>query len=123
MSELACSVRLNIDTTEDKIESFLGNLVKSPEPEKLIDVANQVAHVSIFESIPLEGMECHLEQKEEEKQRLEEEIKHSRAILEGTNVDVQTINEHKQLVEELGKYDLSSEDPGKLLTVLNNIRS
>jgi hypothetical protein len=122
LSELACSVRLNIDTTEEKIESFLGNLVKSPEPEKLIDVANQVAHVSIFESIPLEGMECHLKQKKE-KQRLEEEIKHSRAILEGTNVDVQTINEHKQLEEELSKYDLSSEDHGKLLTVLNNIRS
>jgi hypothetical protein len=104
LSELACSVRLNIDTTEEKIESFLGNLVKSPEPEKLIDVANQVAHVSIFESIPLEGMECHLKQKKE-KQRLEEEIKHSRAILEGTNVDVQTINEHKQLEEELSKYD------------------
>ena len=122
MSELACPVRQNIDTTEEKIESFLGNLVKSPEPEKLIDVANQVAHVSIFESIPLEGMECHLKQKKE-KQRLEEEIKHSRAILEGTNVDVQTINEHKQLEEELSKYDLSSEDHGKLLTVLNNIRS
>ena len=78
-------------------------------------------NVSIFESIPLEDMECHLKQKEEEKQRLEEEIKHSRAILESTNVDVQTINEHKQLEEELSKYDLSSEDHGKLLTVLNNI--
>ena len=46
LSELACSVRLKyikIGATEDKIESFLGNLVNSPEPEKLIDVANQVA--------------------------------------------------------------------------------
>jgi|GEM_PF-1308808 hypothetical protein len=40
-------------TNEDKIESFLVNLVNSPEPERLIDVANQVACVSISESIPL----------------------------------------------------------------------
>jgi len=58
LSELACSFRLNnytkyMGTNEDKIESFLVNLVNSPEPERLIDVANQVACVSISESIPL----------------------------------------------------------------------
>src|SRR5207245_8368330 len=45
--ELACSIRLNnyvknIGTNEDKIESFIANLANSAEPEKLIDVANQV---------------------------------------------------------------------------------
>lgn len=40
-------------TNEDKIESFLVNLVNSPAPERLIDVVNQVACVSISESIPL----------------------------------------------------------------------
>ena len=66
-------------TNEDKIESFLVNLANSPEPERLIDVANQVADLSRSESIPLEELEGHVKQKEEEKQRLEEEInKHAR---------------------------------------------
>ncbi|MGC1928662.1 MAG: hypothetical protein WA667_06775 [Candidatus Nitrosopolaris sp.] len=48
LGEFASSVRLNnyiqnIDTNEDKVESFIVNLANSPEPKKLIDVANQVA--------------------------------------------------------------------------------
>jgi hypothetical protein len=59
LSDLASSVRLNnyiknIGTNEDKIESFIANLANSPEPDKLIEVANQVAHLSRSESIPLE---------------------------------------------------------------------
>ena len=107
---------------EDQIESFIANLANSPEPEKLIDVANQVAHLSISESIPLEELEGHVKQKEEEKQTLEEEIKQRRAILESTNVEIQTINQYKQLKAELSKYHLSAEEPDKLLTVLNNIK-
>jgi hypothetical protein len=127
MSTLACSVRLynyiiNIGANEDNIESFIINLANSPEPEKLIDVANQIAHLSRSESIPLEGMEGHVKQKEEEKQMLEEEIKQRCAILESTNVEIQTINEYKQLEAELSRHHHSSEDPGKLLTVLNNLR-
>ena len=53
--------------------------------------------LSKSESIPLGDLENHVKQKEEEKQRLEEEIKQRRAILESTNVEVQTINEYKQL--------------------------
>jgi len=60
----------------------------------LIDVANQVTQLSRCESIPLEDLECHVKQKEEEKQMLEEEIRHRRAILESTNVEIQTINEY-----------------------------
>ena len=73
MNDLACSVRLNnyiknIGTNEDKIESFLVNLVNSPEAERLIDVANHVARVSISESIPLVDLEGHVKLKEEEEQ-------------------------------------------------------
>jgi hypothetical protein len=55
LSELACSVVLynyikKIGTNEDKIESFIVNLANSSEPEKLIGIANQVAHLSISES-------------------------------------------------------------------------
>ena len=34
-------------------------------------------------------------------QRLEEEIKHKRVILENTNVDVQTLNEYNHLKERI----------------------
>src|SRR5438874_1251447 len=107
---------------QDQIESFIPNLANSPEPEKLIDVANQVAHLSRSGLIPLEELEGHIKHKEEEKQTLEEEIKQRRAILESTNVETQTINEYKKLKAELSKHHLSSEDPNKLVTVLNNIR-
>ncbi|PWU81242.1 MAG: hypothetical protein DLM72_07965 [Candidatus Nitrosopolaris wilkensis] len=48
LNDLACSVRLNnyiknIGTNEDQLESFIANLANSPEPEKLIEVANHVA--------------------------------------------------------------------------------
>jgi hypothetical protein len=127
LSEIACSVRLNnyiekLGANQDQIESFIANLANSPEPEKLIDVANQVAHLSRSESIPLEDLEGHVKQKEEEKQRLEEEIKQTRAILESTNVEMETINEYKQLKAELSKYHLSSDDPERLLTVLDNLK-
>jgi hypothetical protein len=126
--EYACSIRLNnyienIGTNPDEIESFIANLANSPEPEKLIDVANQFAHVSRSESIPLGELEDHVKQKEEEKQRLDEEIEHKRAILESASVEIQTIDKYNQLEAELRKYHLSSEDPQRLLTVLNNIKN
>ena len=105
LSKHACSIRLNnyiknIGTNPDEIESFIANLAGSPEPEKLIDVANQVARLSRSESIPLADLEMHVKQREEEIQRLEEEIKDRRAILESTNVDVQTLSEYSHLKDE-----------------------
>ena len=111
-----------LGANQDQIESLIANLANFPKPEKLIDVANQVAELSRSESIPLEELENHVKQKEEEKQRLEEEIKHRRAILESTNVDVQTINEYNQLKDELSKHRLSTEDPTRLLSILQTIK-
>ena len=71
---------------------------------------------------PLEYLENHVKQKEEEKQIIEEEIKHRRAILESTNLDVQTINEYTHLKEELSKQRLSTEDPTRLLLILQTIK-
>jgi hypothetical protein len=127
LSRIASSFRLSnyvqkLGANQDQIETFIANLAISPEPKKLIDVANQVARLSISESIPLEDLDDHVKQRNEEKQRLEEEIEHRRAILESTNVEIQTINEYKQLKAELNKYHLSSEDPSKLLTVLDNLK-
>jgi 5'-3' exonuclease len=127
LGEYACSIRLNnyivnIGTNPDEIESFIANLANSSEPEKLIDVANQIARVSRSESIPLADLEMHVKQREEEIQRLEEEIKQRRVILESTNVDVQTISEYTHLKEELNKYQLSTEDPTRLLLILRTIK-
>ncbi|MFZ0510942.1 MAG: hypothetical protein WAM14_04995 [Candidatus Nitrosopolaris sp.] len=43
-------------------------------------------------------------------QRLEEDIKQAHVILKSTNVEIQTINEYKQLKTELSKQHLSSEE-------------
>jgi hypothetical protein len=127
LSDIASSTRLGnyiqkLGANQDQIESFIANLVNTPEPEKLIDVANQVAYVSRSESIPLGELEDHVKHNEEEKQTLEEEIKQRRAILESTNVDVQTINDYNHLKAELSRHNLSSEEPKRLVTVLNNMK-
>jgi hypothetical protein len=127
LKDIGSSTRLGnyiqkLGANQDQIESFIANLANSSEPEKLIDVANQVAHVSRSESIPLQKIQIYVKQKEDEKQRLEEEIKRRCAILESTNVEIQTINEYKQLKAELNKYHLSTDDPDKLATVLTNIK-
>ena len=126
MSELAPFVRVyyyvkELGTTEDKIESFISNMANSPEPDKLIDVANQIAQLSRSESIPLEDQETHVKQKEEEMQMLEE-MKQRCAISDSTNVEIQTINDYKQLIAELSNYHLSFRDSEKTVTVLNNIK-
>ena len=77
MSKLAPFVRQynyieKLGANQEQIESFIANLANSPEPEKLIEVTNQVAHVSRSESVPLEDLEDHVKRKEDEKQRLDE---------------------------------------------------
>jgi hypothetical protein len=127
LSELACSVRLKnymekLGANQDQIESFIANLANSPEPEKLIDVANQVAHLSRSESIPLEDLSNHIKHKEEEKQRLEEQIQEAGAILQSKNVEIETISEYNQLKEHLSKHNLFLEDPARLLSILQTIK-
>ncbi|MGB7955050.1 MAG: hypothetical protein WCF23_13815 [Candidatus Nitrosopolaris sp.] len=127
ISELGSSLRLynyikKLGANQDKIESLITNLAHFAKPEKLIDVANQLAQLSRSESIPPQDLEHHIMQKEQEKRRLEQEIEHKRVILESTNEDVQTINEYKQLKDELSKHRLSTEDQTRLLSILRTIK-
>jgi hypothetical protein len=127
LSHIAASIRLSnyiqkLGANQDQIESFIANLANSPEPEKLIDVANQVAQLSRSESIPLEDLEKHVKQKEVEKQRLEEEIQRAGSILQSKNVALETINEFNRLKEHLSKHNLSLEDPTRLLSILETIK-
>jgi len=93
LGRLASSIRLSnyiqkLGGNQDQIESFIANLANSPEPEKLIDVANQVSRLSRSDSTPLEDVVGHVKQQKEEKQMLEDEIKKRRAILESSVVEI-----------------------------------
>jgi hypothetical protein len=127
LGALASSLRLNnyiqkLGANQEQIEAFIANLADIREPEKLIDVANQIARISTSESISLEELENHVKQKEKEKNLLEEEIKQRRSILENTNVDITALNEYKKSREELGAHGLSLKDPQILVSILKTIR-
>ena len=109
---------------QEQIEAFIANVANSPEPKKkkIFDVSNQIAQISMSESIPLEELGNHIKQQQEEKQRLEEQIKQRRAILESTNVDIMTLKEYTKLKQELGVHGLSLDDPRILLSLLKTIR-
>ncbi len=110
----------------DQIESFIANCMNganSLPPEKIIDLTNQLFDIAKSESIPPVDVPIYIKQKLEEKQRLEEQIQEVGAILEGKNVDIQTINKYNQLEAELKKHGLSTEDPHILLSILQNIRN
>ena len=127
LSHIASSARLSnyiqkLGANQEQIETLIANLANSPEPEKLIDVANQVAHLSRSDSIPLVDIPNHLKEKLEQKQRLEEQIQEAGAILQSKNVDIETLREYKQLEERLRKHNLSLEDPTRLLSILQTIK-
>ena len=138
LGALASSVRLNnyvqkLSANQEQIEAFIANLANSPEPERLIDVANQIAQISMSESISLEELGNRVKQMKEEKQRLEKEIGKAGMILKSKNIDIQTLNEYKKLKEGLWVHGLSLKeglwvhglslkDPRILLSILKTIR-
>jgi hypothetical protein len=80
LGAFASSIRLKnyidkLGAYQDEIESFIANLANFPEPERLFDVANQFAQISMYESIPLDVLADHIKRQQDEKQRLEKEIK------------------------------------------------
>jgi hypothetical protein len=116
------------DANEDQIESFISNCISgtggaesnSLPPEKIVDLRNQLFYVSKSESIPLEQVPDYIQQKLQQKQRIEEEIKEAEAVLQSKNVSIEAIDEHIQLSEELSKHGLST-NTTKLLNVIKNI--
>ena len=111
LNDHASQIRLNnyikrMGANLEQIESFIANIAGSQEPQKLVDIANQIAQLSKSESIPLDMLADHIKRQQDEKQRLEEEIQNAGAILESNNLDIQTVEEYKRL-EELKKNDLS----------------
>nr|MDQ6864837.1 hypothetical protein [Thermoproteota archaeon] len=123
LGEFASRFRLynyinKVAANEEQIESFIVNYMNganSLPPEKIIELTNQLFDVSKSESIPPAEVPGRIKQKLVEKQRLEDQIQEAGAILQSKNVDIETINEYNRLKEHLSKYNLSLEDPTRLL--------
>ena len=81
--------------TQEEVESLIVFLAKSEEPQRLLDVTNQIAQLSTDEFIPLDRMADHIKRQQEEIQRIKEEIEKACAILEEKNVDIRTIEQYK----------------------------
>jgi hypothetical protein len=132
LSDLASQFRFynfikKLGANEDQIESFISNCtissvgVEALSPEKIVDLVNQLFNISKSESIAPEQVPEYIQQKLEEKQKLEEQIKEAEAVLQNKNVAIETIEEHIHLNEKLSKYGLSTKDTSKLVNVINNI--
>jgi hypothetical protein len=80
-----------------------------------------VFDISSSESVPLEQVPDYFQQKLQQKQKLEQEIKDAEAVLQSKNVCIDAINEHIHLNEELSKHGLSTKDTSKLLNVIKNM--
>ncbi|MDQ6865360.1 MAG: hypothetical protein M3044_16230 [Thermoproteota archaeon] len=130
LGELASRFRLynyinKLGVNEVDIQSFIANCMNaanSVAPEKIIDLTNQLFDISKSESISPSEVTGLISQKLEEMQILEEEIKQRRAILESTNVEIETISKYIQLKEDLSIHNLSLEDPTRLLSILQTIK-
>jgi chromosome segregation ATPase len=59
--------------------------------------------------VPLVELEEYMKQKQAEKKTLHHELDEVRAVIDSVNVDRQTIEEYKELKNEMDKYQL--EDP------------
>jgi hypothetical protein len=112
-----------LGANEEEVESLVANLLdgaRSIPQEIIADLMNQLFELSKSENIPPKEVPAYINQKIEEKKRLEDEIQKSRAILDQECVDIQTIEGHKKMMKELKKYGLSTEAPHKLVSVLQS---
>src|SRR5262249_16581237 len=91
---------------------------KSIPQEKIVDLVKGLFQLSNSESIPPAEVPAYVTQKMVEKQKVEQEIQKSRAILDQENVGIRTIEEYKTLEGILKSYRLSKEDPRRLISVL-----
>jgi hypothetical protein len=105
--------------SEKAIESFITKVGSNDlSHEQTIELVYQLYEISRSESIPLDQVSGYINQKLEDKKKIDEQIKEADAILQSKNVSIEATNEHLQLNEELKKYRLSTKDIHKLLNIL-----
>jgi hypothetical protein len=128
LSDLAQHIRLRnffikSGAAEDQIESFIVNVSSSGlPPDKAIALVNQLYDISKSESIPLDQVPGYIEVKLQEKLRVDAEIKEADETLQSKNVNIEAINEHIQLKDELKKYNLSTKDIHRLVNFLEAVK-
>ena len=86
--------------------------------DRAIELVNDFFNISKSESIPLDQISAYSSEKLEEKKKLDEEIKQANDVLQSKNINIEALNEHMQLSQELGKHGLSTKDIHKLLNLL-----
>ena len=103
--------------------SFITNVSSADiSPEKVISLVNQLFAVSKEQSIRPDQVSGYIQQKIQEKQKIEEEIKEADDILQSKNVSIETINEHVKLNEKLNEYGLSMHNIDELLNLVLNAK-
>jgi hypothetical protein len=124
LSDLASNFRLRnfikeSGAAEDRIEPFITKVSTTDvSPEQTIELVYQLYEISRGETIPLHQVPGYIEEKLQKKQKVDEQIKEADAILQSKNVNIEAINEHIQLNEELSKYRLSTKDIHRLVNLL-----
>ena len=102
---------------EEQVEQFIIRCVNSQDPRKIIEAVEKIGgHIDV----PLEELEEHIRQKQAEKDTLQHEIEKARAVIDSVNVDRQTIEDFKELKNEMSRLGL--EDPQKFLNVLRALK-
>jgi hypothetical protein len=132
LSDLASQFRFynfikKLGANEDQIESFIINCtinsvsVEALSSEKIVDLVNQLFNISKSESIALEQVPDYIQQKLQQKQKLEEEITEAEAVLQSKNVSIKAIDEYIHLNEQLSKHGLSTKHTCKLVNAIKNM--
>jgi hypothetical protein len=97
-------------------ESIITNINSGYIPTgKSIDLINQIFEISKSQPVTPDQLPNYIEQKLEEKQKIDEEIRQADEILQTKKVKVKTINEYTKLSQKLDKHGLSTQDVNKLV--------
>ncbi|MFL6378899.1 MAG: hypothetical protein ACJ72R_15755 [Nitrososphaeraceae archaeon] len=98
LSDLASNFRLHnfiraSAVTEDELESFIARIHPNDLPhEKIVSCVNQLYALSNEQSIPIQEVPNYIQQKLEEKQKIDQEVKEASDILKNKSVSIEAIN-------------------------------
>jgi hypothetical protein len=123
LADLTSALRIRnyikrIGIEEERVEQFIAICANSQDPQKLADVLEKIGHIGL--DMPLEELEEHIKQRQAEKETLQHQIDEARSTIDSVNVDKQSIQDYKELKNEMDKYHL--QDPQKFLNVLRVLK-
>ncbi|MFL6366905.1 MAG: hypothetical protein ACJ719_17080 [Nitrososphaeraceae archaeon] len=79
--------------SENAIESFIARIHPNDLPhEKIVSCVNQLYDLSNEQSIPIQEVPNYIQQKLEEKQKIDQEVKEASDILKNKSVSIEAIN-------------------------------